>query len=239
MNSGDWVENQDYVINDSYIYENEKVNAKVNVICILSDKPLDEYILDIIAQYKYIKFGHNYNTPIINLPLSITHISIGDGYNQILYNLSDSITHINIGNSYNQKFKSFPNGLTHLKLGDAYDQDIGDLPNTITHLILGRGYYKDITKLPQMLQYLTINCDDVQLAIEIKHNIDSEKSQLGKYSNLQDIKINDFVTEYFPSKLDCKSFTNIWDNKFKLLVAVLGTGISIMGALILKRYRQN
>lgn len=129
------------------------------------------------SNLKFLRFRHEYNYPLDNLPnsLEILHmptyfkykiykfpkslkeIEFSTDYNYLIDNLPDSVEIIKLGYFFDREINKFPVLLKKIYFDDKFNEDINNLPDSVEELTIISQYDKEIKKFPNSLKILTIN----------------------------------------------------------------------------------
>lgn len=111
-----------------------------------------------------LTLSSSFNSPLIDLPATITHLGFWDGdgklfsersqFNQALTALPHNLLHLSLGAKYSHPVDNLPLNLTHLTFGDSFNHNVDSLPEGLTHLAFGNHFTTPITKLPSTLTHL-------------------------------------------------------------------------------------
>lgn len=102
----------------------------------------------------------NADSPVNNLPPTITHLFFGNYFNQKVDNLPSTLTHLKFGTEFDQNISNLPQSLTHLTLNFGSTHEINrdlNLPKNLTHLCIKMKYiYSFVIDFPPNLIYLKV-----------------------------------------------------------------------------------
>jgi hypothetical protein len=101
-------------------------------------------------------FSDDFNQPVDNLPLSLTHLTFGFNFNQSVDKLPLSLTHLYFGCWFNQPVDNLPTNLTYLFFSDDFNQPVDNLPLSLTHLTFGFNFNQSVDNLPENIIVLKL-----------------------------------------------------------------------------------
>lgn len=122
------------------------------------NKPLDNYILEILQKVRTIYFGPLFSFPIDNIPSNINKIIFSEDsiFNHKIDNLSNGLQYLILGNHFNQRIDLLPSTLKKLVLGRDFNQPLDNLPNGLEELYLGLCFSHHLTCLPESIRKIVI-----------------------------------------------------------------------------------
>jgi len=123
------------------------------------NKKLNDYILNVLQNYNFVKFGDKFNRNIDFLPNNIIHLKIGEDYYGIKENRPIFLCKCGWITIFNQKINKFPSSLKYLELGYEFNQKLDNLPTTLEVLELGHKFNQPLDFLPDAKNRKNRNCN--------------------------------------------------------------------------------
>jgi len=168
----------------------------------------------------HLKFGHRFNKPFDNLPLSLSHLTFGYLFNQPIDNLlPPRLKSVVFGSRFNQPIENWPNDVEVILFGYDFNQNVNKLPSNLRRLMLSYEFRKPLNHLPQFIK--TIHFDihgQVHKLSDLPKSIESI-TFTGTFNS---------VVDNLPSSLLIIKFGNVFDQSVDnlpqtLKVIVFGT----------------
>uniref|UniRef100_A0A6C0C794 F-box domain-containing protein n=1 Tax=viral metagenome TaxID=1070528 RepID=A0A6C0C794_9ZZZZ len=168
---------------------------------------------------KRLHFSDTFNSPLDNLPHSVTHLFLGRGFNKPL-DLPPFLTHLYLGKAFNQEIDNLPSSLVHIKFGKRFNKPVANkLPPFLKHIEFNKDFNQPLNGfLPHTLQYIHTGGYNYPLDIFPESLIDL----------LFGYKFNQPIRNIPPVKRLCftKKFNHQINNLIPSSVEILGFGKS-------------
>jgi hypothetical protein len=105
-----------------------------------------------------LKFGHEFNLPVNNLPSNLIHLTLGAKFNRPVNNLPSGLKYLYFGGSFSYPVDMLPESLEIIYLSGNFNYPVNNLPQGIKELrLLGHSFNFPIDSLPNSIEILQLH----------------------------------------------------------------------------------